>query len=315
MRPYSNLCGRRQPLLLLLLSALLLGAFCPGEARPRNTGSTHRGANNFITKWNINRPLNFTLSMFEYTGLAQFADIGTGGSSSRRFRLLEVGCGEGRALLELQLLLPNAELYCLNHPTYGRSRGFGGANVGDTPELLRPVARNWGIPLPHDSRLPAVKFGDAFQGEWPWPDGFFDAVVSVNCFTKDPALGHSIAEAGRVLAPAGRAFLHTHLSVNVRDRGWPLAEPGCQAYMGPEPTVAGCGEVVQPPPKRARLFLELGVQRWAPRRPQNRGTAASQYIYHGTLTLQKQPLPEGRCPQPHVSPDAVKCLDHHTELY
>mmetsp|Transcript_40805 Transcript_40805/g.104431 ORF Transcript_40805/g.104431 Transcript_40805/m.104431 type:complete len:322 (-) Transcript_40805:99-1064(-) len=291
-----------------LLPAMLLLA-CLGTAQGR---ASAKAAEAYSTKWNINRPLNFTLSLFQH---AQFERYLTDAASSKpALRILEIGCGEGRTLLELQQRFPKAELHCFNHPTYGRERGFGGANIGDSLELMKPVAQRWGIPLPQGSRLPAVKFGDAFMGEWPWADGFFDVIFSVHCLTKDPILLHSLAEAGRVLAVSGKAFLHTQV-VNgfygrmPRQRNGPGPAPECKAFDKPTPTTAGCG-TLRPIAKSKSMSIEVLVQRWLPEKPprNSRETAVGSYSYMGTTLLRKSGSTGGTCDAPHFLEGAEICL-------
>lgn len=68
-------------------------------------------------------------------------------------KILDVGCGKAHLLYELQQLLPEAELHGLDVSVHG---------LGDAPESIRP----------HLHRQRA-------QDPYPWPDDYFDLVVSL----------------------------------------------------------------------------------------------------------------------------------------
>jgi ubiquinone/menaquinone biosynthesis C-methylase UbiE len=70
-------------------------------------------------------------------------------------KVLDVGCGKGFLLYELQQLLTEGEVRGFDISKHG---------IGDAPEALRPqlsIARA--------------------QDPYPWPDDYFDLVISLNC--------------------------------------------------------------------------------------------------------------------------------------
>ena len=61
----------------------------------------------YYTKYNINRPLSVTQALFTTLGFDSL--LGSYGSDVS-IDALEVGCGEGRTILELQAALPNSQV-------------------------------------------------------------------------------------------------------------------------------------------------------------------------------------------------------------
>lgn len=70
-------------------------------------------------------------------------------------KVLDVGCGKAHLLYELQHLLPGADLRGFDHSKHG---------LADVPEPMRE----------------RVSLGKA-QDPYPWPDDYFDLVISLNC--------------------------------------------------------------------------------------------------------------------------------------
>ena len=175
------------------------------------------------TKWNINRPFSVTNGIFEKVGFKKaLRDF----DPSATLEAIEVGCGEGRALLELQAVLPLSKLHCLNHPTYGRARGFGGANLSGGRKDLQEILNRYKINIPNRN-LPTVEFGDAFLNAWPYETQQADVVYSSHALTKARNVRVILRETLRVLKPGGEAFLH--LSLPGRHRAG-VSPPGCAKY-------------------------------------------------------------------------------------
>lgn len=117
-------------------------------------------------------------------------------------RVLEVGCGEGRLLLDLMKKIPDLELHGVNKEPW---KGFRDAKG------IRRVARRHEYftkdelkALPDDA-LPAMKFADA--SSLPYEDGTFDLVVSQVALPYVERRIEAIAEIYRVLRPRGMALL------------------------------------------------------------------------------------------------------------
>ncbi|MFF6772485.1 methyltransferase domain-containing protein [Streptomyces sp. NPDC012637] len=94
-------------------------------------------------------------------------------------RILDVGCGTGRAVAELA----------------GRGVRAEGADLA--PEALA-VAR---------ARHPGLTFHHASAGELPFRDGSLDGYRADKLYHELAEPGHAAAEAHRVLAPGGRILL------------------------------------------------------------------------------------------------------------
>lgn len=115
-------------------------------------------------------------------------------------RVLEIGCGEGRALMDLRRQFPAAEIHGINRHPWEAMQGS---------SSLAEVAQFHGIFTAAELTavaLPAVHFLDAKQ--LPFPDGFFDVVISQGAIHYIDRKDATIEEVWRVLAPDGAAFLH-----------------------------------------------------------------------------------------------------------
>lgn len=115
-------------------------------------------------------------------------------------RVLEIGCGEGRALLELRRLFPTAEMHGINKQPWDAMRGG---------ESLPDVAAFHGIFTAAELEriaLPAVHFLDAQH--LPFADGSFDVVISQGAIHYVDHKDALIEEVWRVLSADGEAFLH-----------------------------------------------------------------------------------------------------------
>lgn len=135
---------------------------------------------------------------------------------------LEIGCGEGRLSLELQLSKPGSRWVCFNKKNWGSGWGSAvgagaqrGADSGrsDAARMLE-MAAAYGIEgaAETNARLPTVEYGD-----WhalPYGPRRFDLILSQNALNQGkmsapvaelPSLAHTVA---RSLRPGGIALLH-----------------------------------------------------------------------------------------------------------
>jgi ubiquinone/menaquinone biosynthesis C-methylase UbiE len=115
-------------------------------------------------------------------------------------RLLEIGCGEGRVLMELRKLFPSVELHGINKKPWPAMRG---------PKSLIATAANYGIFTKEEARrvsLPVLHFHDAT--ELRFPDRYFDVVISQVSIYQMKRKDLLLQEVWRVLKKEGKAFLH-----------------------------------------------------------------------------------------------------------
>ena len=132
---------------------------------------------------------------------------------------LELGCGEGRALLELQSRFPRAKCHCLSSKMWDCMRRDSSRShhefacatsnmTGKSMEWLRQVATNYGIPM--ESQLPMINFGD-FGKRMPFADQSLDFIYSQHALNKLPSprthFAPFMSEIARLLRPNGTALL------------------------------------------------------------------------------------------------------------
>lgn len=129
-------------------------------------------------------------------------------------RVLEIGCGEGRVLLELRSLLPAAEFHGINEVPWSAMQGS---------ESLRAIGDFYGIAPPPEPEtpLPAIRFCDA--AALPFPSEHFDLIFSQAALHFVKRKDRAIEEMIRVLKPGGEA--HVHL-----DSTWPDAVDPCPRF-------------------------------------------------------------------------------------
>lgn len=120
--------------------------------------------------------------------------------AGRPVRILEIGCGEGHALLELRRLFPDAEIHGINKHPWAAMQGS---------ESLPDVAVFHGIftaaEIAHVA-LPTIHVLDAQH--LPFADGHFDVVISQGAIHYVERKDALLEEVWRVLSPQGEAFLH-----------------------------------------------------------------------------------------------------------
>lgn len=122
--------------------------------------------------------------------------IGGKGAAS----VLEIGCGEGRVLLELRKAFPSLSLYGMNREPWPAMQGS---------ESLRETAVRYEI---FDEReaaglaLPTIVFGNA--SALPFAPRMFDVVISQVTVPYVERKDWMLEEVWRTLKPGGRAFLH-----------------------------------------------------------------------------------------------------------
>jgi len=115
-------------------------------------------------------------------------------------RLLEIGCGEGRVLMELRKLFPSIEIHGINKKPWPAMKGQKSLIVTGTKYKIfsREEVRNVELPIPH--------FYDATQLRFP--DHYFDVVISQVSIYQVMRKDLLLKEVWRVLKRGGKAFLH-----------------------------------------------------------------------------------------------------------
>jgi len=121
-------------------------------------------------------------------------------ASQESVRLLEIGCGEGRVLMELRKLFPSIEIHGINKKTWPAMNGQKSLITTGTNYKIftREEARNVELPIPH--------FYDAAQLRFP--DHYFDVVISQVSIYQVKRKDLLLQEVWRVLKKGARAFLH-----------------------------------------------------------------------------------------------------------
>jgi len=115
----------------------------------------------------------------------------------KKVRVLEIGFGEGKCLLDLRVLFPSIELYGLNEDKR--------SHMANKKDFLRN-SEKFGINIPNKN-LPKPYFYDAGNG-LKFKSNFFNLVISQVSFHYVGNKARLIEEIWRVLKPEGKAFLH-----------------------------------------------------------------------------------------------------------
>lgn len=116
-------------------------------------------------------------------------------------RVVEFGCGEGRALLDLRKRFPQIEIHGINKDPW---------TTMQNRESLRANACTFGIFTPEELgsvELPFIHFRDVEQG-LPFEDGSVDLLLSQSAIYYVKRKDRFFEDVWRVLAPEGSALLH-----------------------------------------------------------------------------------------------------------
>jgi ubiquinone/menaquinone biosynthesis C-methylase UbiE len=115
-------------------------------------------------------------------------------------RLLEIGCGEGRVLMELRKLFPSIEIHGINKKPWPAMKG---------QESLIATVKNYKIFSGEEVKnieFPILHFYDATQLRFP--DNYFDVVISQVSIYQFKRKDLLLQEVWRVLKKNAKAFLH-----------------------------------------------------------------------------------------------------------
>lgn len=177
----------------------------------------------YYSKFSVNRPLWGIFKMFEAQGLEAKLE------ANPTLTVLELGCGEGRALLELQARFPRASVYCVNLPAYGQVHAGGGAslsglNKDSSLETMMSVVQYYNIPWhPDTHNTPRVVYADVTEGDLPLPSGFVDVIFSRAVVSKFIIDSRFLEGLLHTLSPTGEALIQTDA----------LYKPECSALNTP----------------------------------------------------------------------------------
>jgi len=115
-------------------------------------------------------------------------------------RVLEIGCGEGRVLMELCRLFPSIELHGINKAPWPAMKGR---------QSLRRTATYYNIFKKSELSkiiLPKIQFYDA--SELKFKDAYFDLIISQVAIPYVERKDRLLEECWRVLKRDGKALLH-----------------------------------------------------------------------------------------------------------
>lgn len=121
-------------------------------------------------------------------------------SKNRVVRVLEIGCGEGRVLMELRKKFPDVELHGINKRPWSAMEG---------QESLKETATYYNIFKPSEIKkikLPKIYFYDAKKLNFK--DNYFDVVISQVSIQYVDRKDLLLEEVWRVLKKDGNAFLN-----------------------------------------------------------------------------------------------------------
>lgn len=116
-------------------------------------------------------------------------------------RVLEIGCGEGRVLMELRKLFSNIEIYGINKKPWAAMRGESSLKRTGTYYNI------FGREEIKEVKLPKVSFYDAGNG-LRFKDNYFDLVISQVAIQYIKRKDILLEEVWRVMKKNGKAFLH-----------------------------------------------------------------------------------------------------------
>jgi SAM-dependent methyltransferase len=121
-------------------------------------------------------------------------------ASNESVRLLEIGCGEGRVLMELRKIFPSIEIHGINKKPWPAMKGQKSLLTTGTHYKIfsREEVGRVELPIPH--------FYDATQLRFP--DNYFDVVISQVSIYQFKRKDLLLREVWRVLKKGARAFLH-----------------------------------------------------------------------------------------------------------
>ncbi len=115
-------------------------------------------------------------------------------------RVLEIGCGEGRVLMELRKIFPDIELYGINKSKWPAMQGQKSLlKTGVYYEIFKPSEIT-------KMKLPKIYFYDAEKLRFK--SNFFDLVISQAAIPYFKRKDHILEEVWRVLKSGGKAYLH-----------------------------------------------------------------------------------------------------------
>ncbi len=131
--------------------------------------------------------------------------------SQKEIRILEIGFGEGKVLLDLRVLFPDkrVKLFGINKKKEGNMHG--------RDDFLKN-ARKFGLKVDKNN-LPKCYFYDAGDG-LKFKDNYFDLIISQVSFHYVGNKAKLLEEIWRVLNKGGEAFLHIDEDARKKSPDW-----------------------------------------------------------------------------------------------
>jgi len=171
----------------------------------KSTDMTNRGVDAYVPYFPPGSPVRNIPDLIELV-VAQHNQSIT--ERSKPFRILELGAGEGRVVLELKARFPFADISGINKFAWGTLGKVGGAQNSADPTMLLQAARDFHISGVHAANLPTVLDHD-IRKSLPFESHSVHVVISQHTINHLPP-GDKLSvvrEVRRVLAPGGVAFL------------------------------------------------------------------------------------------------------------